>query len=453
MKIRLSSPLSLREIARATGGLLNSKDTVVEYIVTDSREATAGELFIAIKGDSFDGEDFVSELKKRGVYSLSTQSDEASIAVSSTTDALLLLAKYYKNEKLKSIKHSVAITGSVGKTTAKDVTMHLLSKSYKAHATEGNKNNTIGAPLTILSAPSDTEILILELGMNSQGEIYRMTKVLNPDIAVITNVGHAHIGKLGTRELIAKAKLEVCESESDKLVTLIPYGEPLLESARGRLTVSLDNRNSDIFLFPLLKREDYSIFDLYFKDCILTAERIEIGGRHVLSALAYAIGIARLCGMSTKEISNGIKSLSPEILRQRFITVGKFKIYDDTYSSSPEAVNAIISYLSLMHGVEKSAMLGDMLELGAATERLHRKIGADIYRNGFSKLYAYGVYAPFTAAGAMSAGMKSENIFINTDVLSPEITANQIKDSYNGELIMFKASHALNASKIYDFLK
>ena len=193
MRIKLGIPLTLREIREAIGTPLQiAPDATIKYISTDTRDLCEGDLFIALKGDRYDGEDFTDLAKSKGAYVMSRTSG-FDISAPDTRDALIFLCSYYINN-IRKKKYKIAISGSVGKTTTKELCKILLGTKYKVHATEGNLNNEIGMPLTVLSAPEDTEVIICEMGMNHKGEISKMSKAFQPDLAVITIIGHAHIG-------------------------------------------------------------------------------------------------------------------------------------------------------------------------------------------------------------------------------------------------------------------
>ena len=451
MRIRLNYPIKLSQIQKITSAFLADTDRDVTHIVTDSREAEAGDLFIAIRGEQFNGSDFAEDAMKKGAYVLSERSDFATLTVSSSIDALLKIGVFAKS-KLKNLKYTIAITGSVGKTTTKNLTTLLLKENFKVHSTEENQNNEIGLAYTLLRAPIDTDILVCELGMNHVGEISRLSQCINPDISIITNIGNAHIGNLGSREMIALAKLEICDGMSNG-ITIVPYEEPLLKNAKGRLSVSLYDKDADATLFPVLESSSESQFKFCGRSLPALEGKIKAPGKHILSSLSFAITVAFIIGLSSDDIVSALKKFDASLLRGSFLRIGKYSIYDDSYSSSPEAVTAVLNMLSLYDEFKKSAVLGDMLELGSKTEYLHEKIGKEAFLHGINQLYAFGVYAPFIAKGALDAGMPRERIFINTDPLSPNVTAKQIANSYHGELILVKASHRLNIGRIYTFLR
>ncbi|MBQ8689170.1 MAG: UDP-N-acetylmuramoyl-tripeptide--D-alanyl-D-alanine ligase [Clostridia bacterium] len=450
MRIKLSLPLSLFEICSILDTARPEEDATVDYITFDSRTAQSGDLFIALRGSKYNGADFSEEALAKKSYVIAEWGNNITMKVSDAKTALLQLTKYYKS-KLPNLKHTVAITGSVGKTTTKEFAAALLSQKYIVHATAKNQNNFIGAAFTVFSAPAETEILILEIGMNHLGEISEISGTVNPDIAVITNIGNAHIGNLKSRSNIAKAKTEITDGMMNGTV-LVPFDEPLLSGISKRMTVSLTDGQANFFLIPLAINETGSIFDFYSSKKIFLSKRLNVIGKHHLHCFAYALSVAVLLGMDDAELTSALKHIDSTLLRQKRIQIGLYDIFDDTYSSSPEAVIETMKMLTIYKSIRKSAVLGDMLELGDKSEEMHYKIGKCATECGFNRLYLYGKFSSYTAHGAESSGMNKNRIHINSDISAPEITVSQIKATYNGELMIIKGSHDLHMEKIITLL-
>ena len=446
MKIALDIPLSLSEIATAVGVTFNNRDEAVRHVCTDSREVEAGDLFIAISGERRDGNDYAQGVRKAGAFVLGSRC--ANITVGNVNEAILKLASHYKH-KLPYLKHTVAITGSVGKTTTKELTTRILSHKYHTHSSYGNFNNSLGLLHTILSAKVDTETLVVEMGMNHTGEISSLSRAIMPDVAVITNVGNAHIGNLGSREAIAGAKMEIADGMKNGAL-IVPYGEPLLS---GTHTTSINCDGGDFALFIDGETDRATKFNFRGANLNLKGASIALKGEHLMRALSFALASADMLGACEDEVYDGLTSIAPSLLRQRRFKLGRYDIYDDTYSSSPEAAMAVIKALTSDYESKVSAVLGDMLELGDASEELHRRVGAFAAECGIRKLYLIGKLAKDIATGALSKGMAPECIFINENAKDLELTADQIQRSYDTELLIVKASHALHAERLYDFLK
>lgn len=449
MRIRLTSPLYLSDIANTLRCEYSGNDRLIYYICTDTRETYAGDIFIGIKGKSFDGADFTDEAHAKGALVISERKN-ADICVDSVNDALLILIGLFK-VRLKRLKYTVAITGSVGKTSTKEMVGALLSERYKTHSTKENFNNLVGLFHTVLSAPDDTEALICELGMNHKGEISMLSSAINPDIAIITNIGTAHIGNLGSREAIAAEKLSVCDGMDDG-ICIVPFDEPLLASAKNKYTVSVGNQGADLCVIPLRESAKGTDFDAYTKSRAFLSKKLFIPGRHMLTSFSYALVASLLLDINDEELDTALTKIDEGILRPKFRTIGKFTVYDDTYSASPEATVEVIKMLKL-YKKPICAVLGDMLELGRKSASLHRGLGKCAARLDCKRLYLIGTYAADIAEGAIKGGMKKENIHINKDVSRLDITAEAIKKKYKGEILLIKGSHALHLEKLTKLLE
>lgn len=451
MKIVPSIKLTLTDIARATGAPLPQIDSTICAIATNSQECNEHDLFIALNGESTSGENFTENARQNGAFILSAKDKKADIKVANTEYALLRIAKYYK-QKLKNLKCTVAVTGSVGKTTTKNMLSKILATEYQVHATYANYNNYLGLTHTILTAPQDTEILVIEMGMNHFGEISNLSMSAAPDVAVITNVGTAHLGNLGSREAIAKAKLEITDGMTKRLI-VIPAEEELLKKTVGKYTFSIFEKGANCFIENIRADGTGAFFDVRASTQYAKDVRINIPGRHILSAVAIASSVIDILGENLSILKKALPQIEEkDIVRARLKRYGVYDVYDDTYSSSPEATIANFELLAVKYK-KMSCVLGDMLELGAASESLHEKLGNAVVRYGFQRLFTFGKSASYIAKGAISAGMRPERIFINEDITAPQITAEQIKKNcMSDEILLFKASHATHAERIFDFL-
>ena len=287
--------------------------------------------------------------------------------------------------------------------------------------------------------------------MNHKGEISRLSRAVEPDVAVITNIGSAHIGNLGSREAIASAKLEILDGLTTNNL-IIPHGEPLFNNKGRFRTISVNGNEGDCALLIHASNQAYTTFSFRGEHLILENERIALSGAHLLTSLAFALSVADVLGVAGSDIQESLKSIDQSLLRQRRLNIGRYKIYDDTYSSSPEAAAATIKALTQQFPGSVSAVLGDMLELGEHSAPLHNKLGKIAAECGIRRLYLFGSFSEHVKTGALSAGMDEDCIFTNTggDI---ELTANNIRESYNGELLIVKASHNVHAERLFDFLK
>ena len=395
MRIKLGMPLMLSEVASMIGEQKPSIDTEITHVSTDTRELKSGDLFIPQSG----GEIYLDDAIKLGAVILIKR------------NFLLEFARGYC-KTLPYILYRIGITGSVGKTTTKEMLKSILEKHFKVHANEGNFNNHIGMPMSILSTPPDTEILIMEMGMNHMGEIRILSECLRPNIAVITNVGTSHIGNLGSRENIARAKLEILIG-MDSGVLFVPYDEPLLNSHPGAINV-------------------YS-------------ESTKAMDRN----MSMAVSVAEFIGITKPDLSN----ISTENIRQKMIFKKSHRFLTDYYNSSYESVAALIESAKEQEKYPRRALvLGDILELGEYCQDIHLRVGKLVKPSDFDHLFLFGEYAEFIYRGALENSFDKDKIFINSDLTRPDITAEQIKANCDeNELILMKASRGVRLERILDY--
>lgn len=441
MRIALGIPLPFTVLNKYCNAFSKKVyDSYFTHIVSDSREARCGDLFFSLSKD-ISAAEHISEAKSKGAKTVSSIPCDADFLVDDCETALLKLASFYKT-CLKSLSTTIAITGSVGKTTTKEFCYSFFEKLFKTHKTYKNYNNALGVAFSLLTAPHDTEILILELGMNALGEIKALSDAVKPDYAVITNIANAHIGKLGSLELIAKAKLEISSGMKDEKI-IAPYEEALLSSAKFKF--SLSNRGAEYYFDTANNK-----CTLYHNSKKIIDFSTKYKAKHHLNAQLISLILGHLLKISEEKMQLGIKNCENISLRQKIINLKSFSLFDDTYSSSPEAVQADIEYLKLEYPHRPfSLALGDMLELGYKTSELHEEIGKLAYLAGARKLYAFGAYAYLICNGAKSAGMSNEEISVYTDTNYYDILAKEIyKKSKPGEIVLIKASHALHSEKI-----
>ena len=270
----------------------------INAICTNSRIAENGDLFFSFEKDRDKAISHIREATVKGAITVSEIPYESTITVKSVKEAFLDLAAFYK--ELLPIKRTIAITGSNGKTTTKDIAAKLISSVYNTHSTKGNFNNEIGVPITIFTAPRDVEILIAEAGMNHKGELKRISDCLRPDISVITNIGSAHIGNFGSREKIAEAKLEILSGMEPPFL-IADVGEALLSSHRS-LSVSYNGENADFKLKTKAFNKDCAVFDFVSKPMNIKDLTVKGAGAHIPSALAFSLSLSALLGIDEADI-------------------------------------------------------------------------------------------------------------------------------------------------------
>lgn len=363
-----------------------NKFTHINEIVLDSREVSNNGLFIPIVGERFNAHDFIEQAINNGVVATLWERDYPVpnhlkekcyfFFVNDTIVGLQQLANYYRKEINPTV---IGITGSNGKTSTKDLVSAVLQTTYKTHYTKGNYNNHIGLPLTILQMQRDTEVLVVEMGMSDFGEINRLTSIAEPDYAIITNIGESHIEYLGSREGIAKAKLEILNSLSDDGTIIVDGDELLLRN--------LPTKHEVIYCgFSMKDENSYDVTDVSINLDSTTFsvqnERytIPLVGKHHAKNAAYAIAIAKKLKVSETDIQKGFNQVEHSGMRfEQLVSKRGAVIINDAYNASPTSmIGAIEVIKSLSNFKKKILVLGDIFELGERAEAFHKQIAESI---------------------------------------------------------------------------
>src|SRR5690625_1993670 len=367
----------------AMSGKQSTEQIYIEEVTTDSRNTTSNGLFIPIVGERFDGHTFIEEAVKNGAVAALWQKDRpipdtvqtscTFFSVDDTLVALQQLAHAYRKDVNPIV---IAITGSNGKTTTKDLTKAVLQTTYKTHATRGNLNNDIGLPLTLLQMPRDTEVVVVEMGMNDFGEIRLLTNIAQPHYAIVTNIGESHIEHLGSREGIRDAKLEIVASLDEDGLLIIDGDEPLLtESANFRHVRSCSFTSGDLVIENVQidgKTTTFTIDD--------TTYTIPLLGKHHAKNASFAILVAKQLKIDDAVIKRGLMDVEHSTMRFEMID-GKnnVTIINDAYNASPTSMRAAIEVVKQLTDFQyKGLVLADVLELGTFAAPLHRTIGEKI---------------------------------------------------------------------------
>ena len=450
MRIKLASPIKLYKIAEIVSGILiEYSDITITHIVTDSKEALKSDLFLCFKGTHFNGNDFAEDAIAKGAIPLSDQKLSKGILVEDVKKALLMLAKEHL-KKLKLLKHKIAVTGSVGKTTTKEFLKTILSEEFKVHATYKNLNNEIGLPLTVLQASDECEILVLEMGMNHLGEIKNLAEAFEPDIGIITNIGTAHIGNLGSREAIATAKKELLFGIKDGKI-IIPKSEPLLRDLPNKVCFSTSDLSADYYLFQDEVGQTciFSNGTLFAKTPFIKKER------HHKECLIAASAAAIEVGISPIGLAKGIANISDTDTRQHIIKCKNRYFIDDSYNASLESFLASYeSYKNLSNMKKGSILLGDILELGDFSDSIHYSLGKSIPKELFDSVFIIGNNADIIALGAEKIGFLKDRIFINRNIDRIDITAKQIiENTIEGQYILMKASRKIRLERVINYME
>lgn len=441
-------PITLQEVAEACCGTLHGDpDLTITSIVTDSRKAGEGALFAAIKGARVDGHRFIPAVAEQGAVCVLCEDkpdiDINYIRVESTLVALKGIAEYYRS--LFTIPF-IGITGSVGKTSTKEFISAVLAQKYNVHKTGGNFNNELGVPITLFGLEEEHEVAVIEMGISGFGEMTRLSKMVKPDISVITNIGYCHLENLGDRDGVLRAKTEMFRylkkdgtiilcHDDDKLRTVTDY--------HGIRPIFYGTGNDEY------RAENITEKGLDGIGCTLCHgdTRIDVTiptmGRHnVLNALC-AMAVGTQLGLSADEIKRGLESFENVGSRNHIIKTDALTIIDDCYNANPTSTKAGLDTLSQLGG-RRIAILGDMKELGKDELALHREVGAYAKKVGIDMLVAVGPLSEATAEGY------GEGAYYCATV---ERCIDRIKRYLQpGDTILVKASHSMQFERIVEAL-
>ena len=460
-----------RDVVRICNGelLCGNENEVLDNFINDTREVKEGYVYIGFKGEHNDGSLFYENALENSAKVCILQKDSVSeklnldevqekypertiILVKDTKEAIQQIAEYKRS--LYDIP-VVGITGSVGKTSTKDIIASVMAKKFNVLKTLGNYNSQVGLPLTVLRLKEDNNAMVVEMGMSSLGEISNLTKVAKPTVAVITNVGTAHIGNLGSRENILKAKLEILEGLQEGGTLVINNDNDMLhkwneENTNKKfkvITFGIENK-SDIMPYDIVSSENGSTYKIDIDGKTYNVN-VTVGGNHFVLNSLCAIAIGRLFGIEMNDILDGIANFE---LTKRRMQVEKnnkgITIINDCYNANYDSMKAAIEYLGKINANRKIAVLGDMLELGEFSKNLHEKVGEEVGKNKIDILITVGEAAKDIAGKAKECGIEQSNIyeFSNND----EAVSLIEKIAKEGDAILIKASNGMKFQEIFE---
>lgn len=440
-------PLMLKEIS-AVLGCSCGEDKQVLNICTDTRKITKGSLFIALVGERFDGHDFVEAAFEKGavaaVCSKSVVADGEILTVENTGKALLDIAAYYRS--LFSIPF-VGITGSVGKTTTKEMVYAVLSEKYNTLKNEGNLNNEIGLPTTVFRLDSDYEAAILEMGMSAFGEISRLAAVAQPNVGIISKIGVSHIEHLGSREGILKAKLEILDGLKPGAPLILNGDDDLLStvklSDRRVIKFGIESPECDYRAVDIVQQGYTTSFTALFDGGEQRITIPTVGRHHVYNALsAFAAGL--YLGVSPQDAANGLSKYVTSGMRQNVRDFNGITLVEDCYNASPDSVRAAVEVLCGMKAATKTFVFGDMLELGEISEQAHRQVGELVAAKGIDRFFTYGEMAALAAAEAEKCGAGCVKAFDDKAALAAELKSAVV----SSDAVLFKASRGMKLEEV-----
>ena len=453
--------LTVRQLLEAVGGTLlggfNDLEATVVGVSTDSRDIREGSLFIPLEGERFDGHSFISGALEAGAAGCFTARERDSylpgkfyIKVRSTHRALRDLARYYKS--LFPIPF-VAVTGSVGKTTTKDMIAAVLSTRYKVLKTEGNFNNDIGLPLTVMRLEREHQVAVLEMGMDHAGEIDYLSELVQPDVAVITNVGDAHIENLGSREGIFAAKCEVFRHLKEDGLAVLSGDDGMLSTLRGKLpqkTVFVGSGEGLEYTAYDIDTDGATRLECKVKTPAsrFQADIPALGG-HMIYPTLMAAAVAEHFGMTADEIMRGIRAFLPTKMRMNVIRCGRdIVILNDAYNANPQSMRAAAAVLKDAKGRRRVAVVGDMKELGPNSAMFHTAVGGYFAEAGVERLIAVGDLARHMAEGAEQKGMPAVSYYETVEDAHDALR----RELRPGTTLLVKASRSMAFERIVEFL-
>lgn len=440
--------------------------TEVQGVSTDSRSIRSGQLFVPLKGDRFDAHDYTQECLDKGAAAVFWQQDKADppsnrpvIFVKDTLQALQQLAKAYREQLAVRV---VGVTGSNGKTTTKDMIYAVLSTTYKTKKTEGNLNNHIGLPLTLLSFDETTEMAVVEMGMSNRHEIELLTVLAQPEVAVITNIGESHLLNLGSRNGIAQAKLEILKGLKDDGLFIYPSDEPLLQDRiddpvrfakemgfdlpkeMKTLSFGMDNGSH---CYPLSIARDGEATHLALKNFSSTLITLQLLGDHNIKNAIAACCVGKYMGVDGQRIAKALGEVKITGMRQQ-LQQGKDGVtfINDAYNASPTSVKAALSLLKELPSFKrKIVVLGDMLELGEREVEYHTQLAGDLNEQEIDAIFTYGELAQHIVGEAKTRfGEGKAEAFSDKKKLIDRLS----EYLSSGDLVLVKGSRGMRLEEV-----
>jgi UDP-N-acetylmuramoyl-tripeptide--D-alanyl-D-alanine ligase len=449
-------PLTLSQIAQFAGASLSCGDgtAVINKVSTDSRTIKPGELFLALRGENFEGHDFVEGSAKAGAtgglvdlnWAGSVPNNFALLRATDTLQAYQTLAANYRRSLALKV---LAITGSNGKTSTKDFAASVLARRFRVTKTEGNFNNHVGLPRTILEATSADQVAVWEIGMNHPGEIAALSKIAAPDAAIVTNIGVAHIEFMGSREAIAAEKGALAEAIETQGTVILnaddPFSEGIAARTRAKI-VSAGTRGGAVRAIEIRQSADGSEFTIV-EGAHRCRAQLPVAGTHMVQNALLAVAAGRAFGLSIEECAAGLAAAPLTKARLQIKEIGGVQFLDDSYNANPDSMKAALRTLVELDAEGKRiAVLGEMRELGAESERGHREIGETAATLGVDQLITIGDAAELIAEGARTAGLDKVSSARSTSEAAKLLS----EMAEPGDLVLIKGSRAARTEEVIE---
>ena len=440
--------INLKDIAKVLDCTIVN-DEKVTSISTDTREITQGSLFIAIKGENFDGHKFVEEAFKKGAVACVVEEKQnhngEQLIVQNSITAYGEIAKLYRDKfKIKV----VGLTGSIGKTSTKEMVYSVLNPQEKTLKTEQNYNNEIGTPKTLLGIDSSFKNAVIEMGMSGFSEIEYLTKMVQPDIGIITNIGVSHIEALGSKEGILKAKFEITEGIKENGILILCGDDNMLWNEKDNikiktLTYGVRNKKATAYAENIVYNENSTEFVICYENNKYNAEIPILGEHNVLNAVcAFLVG--SVLGYDEKNCAKNLSTFKTSGMRQNIVEHSGCKVIEDCYNASPDSMKSSLNLLNLVEKKNKKiAVLGDMLELGEFSQQMHTEVGEFVASGDVDCLLTFGENSKFISDKAKELKVESYH-FTDKEQLLEKL----LQITKTGDVILFKASRGMKLEDV-----
>ena len=450
------NPLTLSQIAQLAGAWLSSGEgtVVINKVSTDSRTIKPGELFVALRGENFEGHDFVEAAAKAAAtgalvdlnWAGSVPNNFVLLRATDTLQAYQTLAANYRRSLALKV---LAITGSNGKTSTKDFAAAVLGRRFRVTKTEANFNNHVGLPRTILEATSEDEVAVWEIGMNHPGEIAALSKIAAPDAAIITNIGVAHIEFMGSREAIAIEKGALAEAVEPHGTLILnaddPFSEGIAARTRGRV-VFAGTTDGALRTIEIRQSADGAEFTIV-EGAHRCRAQLPVAGSHMVQNALLAVAAGRAFGLSLEECAAGLAAAPLTKARLQIKEIGGVQFLDDSYNANPDSMKAALRTLVELDAEGKRiAVLGEMRELGAESQRGHREVGETAATLGVNQLITIGDAAELIAEAARTAGLNKVSSAGSTGEAARLL--GEIAEP--GDLVLIKGSRAARTEEVIE---
>jgi UDP-N-acetylmuramoyl-tripeptide--D-alanyl-D-alanine ligase len=450
------NPLPISQVAKFAGGSLSSGDgsVVIDKIRTDSRTIKRGELFVALRGENFDGHNFVEAVAKAGAVGAIVEADWegavpetfALIRAGNTLRAYQELAANYRRSVSLKV---VAITGSNGKTSTKDFTAAVLARRFQVTKTEGNFNNHVGLPRTILEATSRDEVAVWEIGMNHPGEVAALARLAMPDVAIITNIGVAHIEFMGSREAIATEKGALAEAVGAQGTVILNADDSFTGSiaARARAKVLLAGTTAGTIRASEISQSESGTDFTILEGAHRCRAQLPVPGLHMVQNALLAIAAGRVFGLSLEDCAAGLIAAPLTKARLQIKEIQGVHFLDDSYNANPDSMKAALHTLvELDVDGKRIAVLGEMRELGSESEHGHREVGETAAALKLDHLITIGNMAATIAQAAEHAGLE-KSVAVQSTLEAAELLS---EIAAPGDLVLIKGSRAARTEEVIE---